>query len=661
MALLAALLLSGQAHAASTPETLLFESIGEMVSGLSYSHTVITVPLGELEQQIFDYRKTLEREFHQDRLQDLLKQAFPNTSSSDPALKAQNVFKKWSRIGALHLAEVEALRARVDCLFDLVPQNKKTMEDRVTSPFQAPPVATETEWSSQGSKLERRYEDFFKRPLGKREKRALPLVALGGAALLFGGAGTLFGWLGLKGSARLQDQLRTIQHRQDTIIKAAWEADKKIEVVRQELQDLLLANAISDHFDPTVLLARLRTYSAQLELKVSKHERLMQELQHQKLAVDFLDARSLNMLFSQAQKRAKSLGFHLLLQRPADVFQIKASHFFNQMGQVLSVVLHLPIAPEDSYMRLFRLHPFPLPFSNDTFLIPDVNNDILAVSNSNFRYTSQMSSVDLMGCLKINRLYLCERNGVLQKHPEDSCLGALYHQKFDLAKRICSFRVEPAREYIHQLMDNWFLIHLMEPTTVPVLCSNNTHLEWHLKPGVTRQHLGAGCVADFPRHRLLSDVSILVPQDYIQFDMDWDPVTFLPEIREFVLPEFKKLERLGATNVALSTLQSLVTNNLDNPPFYHNIHFAFNTVAIATSMALFALGVHRCRLLQKERRRLRRERRIQNAVTAALGHNGNKSEEDGPRYTTVTPGPGSRRYSLLESSNSQLYPKPTAP
>ena len=91
MALLAALLLSGQAHAASTPETLLFESIGEMVSGLSYSHTVITVPLGELEQQIFDYRKTLEREFHQDRLQDLLKQAFPNSSSSsDPALKAQN-------------------------------------------------------------------------------------------------------------------------------------------------------------------------------------------------------------------------------------------------------------------------------------------------------------------------------------------------------------------------------------------------------------------------------------------------------------------------------------------------------------------------------------------------------------------------------------------
>jgi len=660
-ALFAFLLLAGQAQAATTPETLLFESIGEMVAGLSYSHTVVTVPLGELEQQVIDYRTTLTKEFRQDQLMDTLNQVFANASnSSDFDLKVPTVFKKWSRIGAIHLAEVDALRTRVDHLFDLVPPTQKTMEDRVTSAFQAPPIATpEGEWSSQGSKLERRYEDFFKRPLGKREKRALPLVALGGAGLLFGGAGTLFGWLGIKGTTRLQQQLSIIQRNQDAIIKAAFETDKKLEVVRQELQDLLLASAISDHFDPTVLLARLRTYTSQLESKVSKHERLLQELQHQKLAVDFLDARSLNQLFHQAKKRAKSLGFNLLLQRPADVFQIKASHFFNSQGQVLSIVLHLPIAPEDSFMRLFRLHPFPLPFSNDTFIIPDVSNDILAVSNSNFRYTSQMSSVDLIGCLKINRLYLCERNGVLQKHPEDSCLGALYHQKFDLAKRICSFRVEPAREFIHQLMDNWFLIHLMEPTTVPVLCSNNTHLEWHLKPGVTRQHLGAGCVADFPRHRLLSDVSILVPQDYIQFDMDWDPVTFLPEVREFVLPEFKKLERLGATNVALSTLQSLVTNNLDNPPFFHNIHFAFNTIAIATSLALLALGLHRCRLLQQERRRLRRERRLQEAVRTAMSINGTKCEEDGPRY--ATPGPGSRRYSLLESSNQQLYPKPTAP
>ena len=52
--------------------------------------------------------------------------------------------------------------------------------------------------------------------------------------------------------------------------------------------------------------------------------------------------------------------------------------------------------------------------------------------------------MDLLGCQEINKLYLSERNGVLHKHPEDSCLSARYHQKFELAKRICSFSIEAA-------------------------------------------------------------------------------------------------------------------------------------------------------------------------------------------------------------------------
>jgi hypothetical protein len=100
-----------------------------------------------------------------------------------------------------------------------------------------------------------------------------------------------------------------------------------------------------------------------------------------------------------------------------------------------------------------------------------------------------MLTLDLQKCLHINKLYLCERTGVLLKYPKDSCLGALYHQKFDLAERICTFMLEPAREFMMQLIDNWFLFYMMEPIAVPVLCANNTNSEWHMKAGITRQHL----------------------------------------------------------------------------------------------------------------------------------------------------------------------------
>jgi hypothetical protein len=426
------------------------------------------------------------------------------------------------------------------------------------------------------------------------------------------------------------------------------------------ITQILVENALKEKFDTGVLAARLRAHVSGVNTRVSQYESLIQELQNQRLAVDFLDVPSLNLLFNHARRRAMNMGFLFLLQHPSDLFQVKTSHFFN--GEMLAVVLHLPIAPEDSYMRLFKLHPFPLPFSNETFIIPNVRNDILGVSNTNFRYTIQMENAELDKCLKINKLYLCERTGVLHKYPEDNCLGSLYHQKFDLAKRICPFLMEPAREFIMQLMDNWFLIYMMEPTTVPILCSNSTPSEWHVKAGITRQHLSAGCVADFPRHRLLSDVSVIVPQDYVQFEMDWDPVSFMPELRDLVIPEFQKLERLGTTSVDLSTLQSLATAQLITPPFLHKIHFGFNTIAAITATALGTLAAYRCYLVRAERRRRLKDQFLQEAVQATIQATRNSThyDDDFPRNYVHTPGPGSKI--SVNDSASNVYPKPpTAP
>ncbi len=655
----------GHIEAASTPETLLFESIGEMVSGLSYSHTIIAVPIDELRLQIIDYKRALEHEFNVDTLRNIYHQAVRNsTEKLDlPLSFEKSVFKKWMKIGATHLMEADQLLQRVQLFYEVLPDERDPpeTEDRETNNFRRP-APPDTEWRSKGTPIERTYEEALKRPSLRRPKRALPFMALGAAALVFGGSGTLFGWLGFRGSSRVYDQLNIISQRQDQLVRINEQILKSMAQMEKEITALLIQNALEDQFEPSVLLARLRTHIGHLHDRVAQHEHLLQQLQHRRLAIDFLDEQALNLLFHQVDRRARSVGFQLLLNRPAEIFQVEVSHFFN--GSTLSVVLHLPIAPEDSSMRLFKLHPFPLPFDNDTFLIPNVGQDVLAVSNSNFRYTSQMSAVDLLSCQKINKLYLCERNGVLNKHPEDSCLGALYTQKFELARRICPFSVQPSREYIHQLMNNWFLIHLQEPLTVPVLCSNSTHMEWHLRPGITRQHLGAGCIADFPRHRLLSDISVLLPQDYVQFDMDWDPVSFMPDVRDQIIPEFKKLERLGATNIDLSTLQSLVTNQMDTPPLFHNIHFGFNTVALITSLGILSLGLYRCCVIRKARRKAAREAQMREAVRVALMSPAKSAplyDDECPQYPpTLTPVSG--KFSQIGSqSNVQLYPKANDP
>jgi hypothetical protein len=104
----------------------------------------------------------------------------------------------------------------------------------------------------------------------------------------------------------------------------------------------------------------------------------------------------------------------------------------------------------------------------------------------------------------------------------------------------------------------------MEPTTVPVLCLKQYSSGVASEPGVTQQHLRAGCIANFCCHLLLSDVSILVLQDYVQFNMEWDPISFLPEVRELILPEFKQLDRQGNEMKKINNLKELNTYHLNN-------------------------------------------------------------------------------------------------
>jgi hypothetical protein len=50
-------------------------------------------------------------------------------------------------------------------------------------------------------------------------------------------------------------------------------------------------------------------------------------------------------------------------------------------GRDVKLLLHVPMAPAESVLRLFQLLPFPLPFTDSHFLMPDPANQILALSS----------------------------------------------------------------------------------------------------------------------------------------------------------------------------------------------------------------------------------------------------------------------------------------
>jgi hypothetical protein len=380
---------------------------------------------------------------------------------------------------------------------------------------------------------------------------------------------------------------------------------------------MVIASFMDRTFDSGIVIGRLRTQLQVLTNRIHQMESAVQQAQHHRLAVDYLSGRQLLNLFHQVQQQAKRFGYQPIVERPSDLFQLDVSYTFD--GKIISLLLHVPIAPPDAFMRLYKLHPFPLPFDNGTLLTHNVKNEILAISNSNHRFTIQMSTVDLLGCHRLGRTYLCERNGLLNKYPEDTCLGSLYHQKFDLAHQLCDFRVEPAKEFIYQLLNNWFMIYEPSPLTIPVTCVNGSHSELHVRKGISKFHLTAGCTADFPRYKLLSDISILIPQDYIQLEMDWDPAGFMPGVREYLIPEIQKLGRLGATMTSLATLQSMVASRLeDTNSLFHYIHFGFNSVTIGIIVGVIVIVSYRCVMVYQARQAEATAHQVDLAVWTAL-------------------------------------------
>lgn len=609
------------AKAASSTEPLLFEYVGDVVSGLSYVHSVIPVDLAGFEKQLMEYQLTLEREFDPTQLErthrDFVNRVKTGTKvnkTTDSLNFDRSMLAKWIEIGKAHIEEIKKLNEQARILREAVPplqQHDDGPNERfnVHAPVNDPWNA---DFARRGHEEAPKISPITRRPHKINKRHPAVLIAAGAAAAV----GTAFGIYNTIQIEEIKNSIYNLEQRFIAFEQVFGEVAKDLIELQDEVHGIMLKQLLDNAFDTGLLVARLRAQYTMFADRLRRYIDVMQQAQHRRLAMGYLDDVTLRKIYNQAQYRARQVNCVLIIRQPSDLFQLEMSYSYD--GRKVFLMLHIPISPAESTMRLYRLHTFPLPFDNDTFLIPDVTQHLLGISNTNTRYTIQYSLSDFQGCHHMGRIYMCERNGLFYKYPEDTCLGSLYHQKYDRARDLCSFHLEPAREYVRQLKDNWYLMFSEVALTVPMLCANQSYSELHIRAGASKFHLSAGCTADTPRHRLVSDLSVLIPQDYIQFDMEWDPQTFLPTIRDYIIPEYHRLQRYGATRVALSQVQANIASSLEQPKWYHNFHFSGNTVAMITAVVGLLIAAYMCIQSRRRRAKERRGRRIEDAVRTAL-------------------------------------------
>lgn len=586
-----------------TKENIIFEQIGELAGATSYLHTHITISLSSIRRHLDNYHYLIKTfmtkpdDVYNLFLTNAGNITRPSTGGNYSSVFLRNIADIWARISHQHLLDIEDISKHLESLRSIMPdlpfdQHHKIMTSKMKTPHQAHPdnLITLNEDDEDGGIS----HNFATPTRTKRTKRGLGLLALPLAV-----AATAMGIYNAAQIEFLKHELLEVKENVKRLFEVVQDQERHMQEIDTAVREISTSMLSLLIHDPGLFQARLSRIENQIRdrLRIATHG--LQTAQHRRLSVDYLSPAEIRILFSRLQARAAEFGCDLLVKHHSDLFQLEVSLLFD--GEDAHILLHVPMIPQHSLLRLFKMHPFPLPFFQDTFLIPDVKNDVLAISSTDHRFSTQLSSVDLLGCHRVNQIFMCDRFGVLSRRFNHTCLGALYMQDFIAAQSVCHFEVVPIAEQIYQLKKNWFLVYLPKPVTVPVNCRNGTTAELHLSRGSQKVHISPGCEAGFPDHLLISDFSIRMPADIIQLDWEWDPLVFMPEGDTQVAPELTKLQSFGLSRPALNDIQFMAYHRSYTAGWFaHIIHFVGNLLIVLLLLGLVSFGIYRCYLRRRK-------------------------------------------------------------
>jgi hypothetical protein len=392
---------------------------------------------------------------------------------------------------------------------------------------------------------------------------------LGGIALGMAVAATALGVFNRVQINQLKTELFEVKENVGRLFEVVQDFSNNFASLETGFNEIRTTFLYQVMFNPTLFDSRLSRLENQLRTRLHRVTHAIQAAMHQRFAIDYLNPAELVQLFEQLAARADEAGCELLIQYHSDLFQVETSLLFD--GQDGHILIHVPMAPKGTLLRLFRLHPFPLPMFETHHLMIDAEDDILAISSTELRYNVQLSSTDLLSCHRMNQVFMCDAFGVMSRRFNDTCLGALYMQRFELIRGLCKFKVIPLKEQVYQVRKGQYLVYSPEASTANMRCRNGTHSELHLQRGTQQIRIPPGCQGFFLDHVATSDYSVRLASEVMHFTWDWDPLTLLPaaDIEEMgkvlrnmshlhlVHPDLLELQYITRQNNATSELERL--------------------------------------------------------------------------------------------------------
>jgi len=514
---------------------IVFENIGQMASAVTYLQVKLTLKVSDSEKVLYEYKNYLESLYKQ--FVDLQKNPEINAGMHG---EAKALAKQCEEMVYTYMMDSRNLRDEFNVVKWLLPSETN------------------------------RHERF-----------------IGELALAIGAMGTFMGIYSVAQINQLKTTLADTQFAQDRIIETLIKTDDEQNKIKETITFLDRLTKDWKNLNAGLYGARINRMEKIVHRLITKTTNTFQMAQNHRLAIDFLDAEELTALYQMITKKANELQLTLLTSKPLDLFQLEISYFSD--GKDLHLMLHIPAVARDSLLKLFKMHPFPLPINTKMALLPKVDHNIIGLTHGHNKLAAHLSSTDLLDCKTINKVFLCERHAVLHRHINASCMGALYLQNAESAAELCPLTTTPLQEIVYQLAENWFIIYSPKPQTAQITCTNGTESQFYLSEGISKRHLSPGCRADFINNVLLTDSSITLENSVQHFDWSW-----MADFTKFenITDHLRDMHELGISTPTINELSHFITHTTRG--VNHNWHIATIIISISLLSIIIVLTLICC-------------------------------------------------------------------
>ena len=276
----------------------------------------------------------------------------------------------------------------------------------------------------------------------------------------------------------------------------------------------------------------------------------MQEAQHNRLAIELVPLDELQRLYNELKVEAERTETQMVITAPSHLFQLETSFVYD--GDTAVLLVHVPLIPPGTLSTLYKLRPFPIPLGDGNVIMPRESPELLALSYKDKNLWSIVQQYNLHTCSKVNNIYVCPGQGVLHSQTESTCLGALYLERIDEAKTLCSLDIIPEYELAVPLHKENYLIYALQAQNANLDCPNTRVETVNVPRGISQQRIPESCRLTLTQTTVFSQFNLRLPGNVKYYK--WD----LPTIQEFdithedIILTRKDLERSrkGAVTVA---------------------------------------------------------------------------------------------------------------